>query len=312
MSDPAAPPPPPSGAPPPAGAPPPSGASSPAPAPAPVSGPRPPAHLSGQVLLTAKDVSLSLGGNKILDKLCFEVRDRMRPGVTTGQIVGLLGPSGVGKTRLLRLIAALDQPDAGIITGMNGSPFAAGQVGVVFQQYPVLKHRTVEQNLIVGGVANGMSHGEAKERSRILLERFRLGDRARYYPGQLSGGQRQRVAIAQQLVKPKTYLLMDEPFSGLDPQALGEVIELVMEVAHMNELNTIILVTHDIWAAMLTSDLLLLLGRERTPEGAPIPGARIRHSYDLVERGLAWRKNVDREPKFLELEREIRERFQAL
>ncbi len=310
MSDPAAPPPPPSGAPPPAGAPPPSGASSPAPAP--VSGPRPPAHLSGQVLLTAKDVSLSLGGNKILDKLCFEVRDRMRPGVTTGQIVGLLGPSGVGKTRLLRLIAALDQPDAGIITGMNGSPFAAGQVGVVFQQYPVLKHRTVEQNLIVGGVANGMSHGEAKERSRILLERFRLGDRARYYPGQLSGGQRQRVAIAQQLVKPKTYLLMDEPFSGLDPQALGEVIELVMEVAHMNELNTIILVTHDIWAAMLTSDLLLLLGRERTPEGAPIPGARIRHSYDLVERGLAWRKNVDREPKFLELEREIRERFQAL
>ena len=310
MSDPAAPPPPPSGAPPPAGAPPPSGASSPAPAP--VSGPRPPAHLSGQVLLTAKDVSLSLGGNKILDKLCFEVRDRMRPGVTTGQIVGLLGPSGVGKTRLLRLIAALDQPDAGIITGMNGSPFAAGQVGVVFQQYPVLKHRTVEQNLIVGGVANGMSHGEAKERSRILLERFRLGDRARYYPGQLSGGQRQRVAIAQQLVKPKTYLLMDEPFSGLDPQALGEVIELVMEVAHMNELNTIILVTHDIWAAMLTSDLLLLLGRERTPEGAPIPGARIRHSYDLVERGLAWRKNVDREPKFLELEREIRERFQAI
>jgi polar amino acid transport system ATP-binding protein/sulfate transport system ATP-binding protein len=257
-------------------------------------------------------VSLSLGGNKILDKLCFEVRDRMRPGVTTGQIVGLLGPSGVGKTRLLRLIAALDQPDAGIITGMNGSPFAAGQVGVVFQQYPVLKHRTVEQNLIVGGVANGMSHGEAKERSRILLERFRLGDRARYYPGQLSGGQRQRVAIAQQLVKPKTYLLMDEPFSGLDPQALGEVIDLVMEVAHMNELNTIILVTHDIWAAMLTSDLLLLLGRERTPEGAPIPGARIRHSYDLVERGLAWRKNVDREPKFLELEREIRERFQAL
>jgi len=257
-------------------------------------------------------VSLSLGGNKILDKLCFEVRDRVRPGVTTGQIVGLLGPSGVGKTRLLRLIAALDQPDAGIITGMNGSPFAAGQVGVVFQQYPVLKHRTVEQNLIVGGVANGMSHGEAKERSRILLERFRLGDRARYYPGQLSGGQRQRVAIAQQLVKPKTYLLMDEPFSGLDPQALGEVIDLVMEVAHMNELNTIILVTHDIWAAMLTSDLLLLLGRERTPEGAPIPGARIRHSYDLVERGLAWRKNVDREPKFLELEREIRERFQAL
>lgn len=105
---------------------------------------------------------------------------------------------------------------------------------------------------------------------------------------------------------------MDEPFSGLDPQALEEVIRLVVEVAHMNELNTIILVTHDIWAAMLTSDLLLLLGRDRTPEGAPIPGARIRHSYDLVERGLAWRKQVDRDPRFLELEREIRERFQVL
>jgi polar amino acid transport system ATP-binding protein/sulfate transport system ATP-binding protein len=264
------------------------------------------------VLLSAKDVSLTLGGTRILDQVNFEIRDRIRPGVTTGQVVALLGPSGVGKTRLLRLIAALDRPDSGLITGMNGSPFSPGEVGVVFQQYPVLKHRTVEGNLVVAGIANGMSHAEAKERTRVLLERFRLLDRAKFYPGQLSGGQRQRVAIAQQLVKPKTYLLMDEPFSGLDPQALEEVIKLVVEVANMNELNTIILVTHDIWAAMVASDLIFLLGRERTPEGAAIPGARIRQIYDLAERGLAWQTGIDQQPKFLELERELRARFKAL
>jgi polar amino acid transport system ATP-binding protein/sulfate transport system ATP-binding protein len=266
----------------------------------------------GEVLLSVKGVSLTLGGARILNHVSFDVRDRIRPGTITGQIVGLLGPSGVGKTRLLRIIAALDKPDSGSVEGLKGEPFEPGDVGVVFQNYPLLSHRTVETNLMIAGMANGLSRQEAKKRTSALLERFRLTDRARYYPGQLSGGQRQRVAIAQQLVRPKTFLLMDEPFSGLDPQVLTDVIQLIVEVANSDELNTIIVVTHDIWAAMVVSDTLFMLGRLRTPDGRLVSGATVTRTYDLVERNLAWRQDVDRDPAFTALEREIREQFKML
>jgi polar amino acid transport system ATP-binding protein/sulfate transport system ATP-binding protein len=266
----------------------------------------------GEVLLCVRDLSLRLGATQVLDKVSFDVYDRIRTGLTTGQLVGLLGPSGVGKTRLLRLIAGLDAPDGGTVAGIKGAPLTAGSVGVVFQDYPLLRHRTVLGNLIVAGVANGMRHGEARARALKLLESFRLADRARFFPAQLSGGQRQRVAIAQQLVRPKHFLLMDEPFSGLDPAALDEVIQLIVEVANLDELNTIIVVTHDIRSAMVVSDTLFMLGRSRAPDGKLIPGARIQATYDLVERGLAWRSDVADDPAFVALEREIRGCFKQL
>ncbi|HEY8145115.1 MAG TPA: ATP-binding cassette domain-containing protein, partial [Kofleriaceae bacterium] len=188
----------------------------------------------------------------------------------------------------------------------------AGTVGVVFQNYVLLRHRTVMGNLVTAGVANGMARSESKDKASHLLERFGLGDRGSFYPAQLSGGQRQRVAIAQQLVHQKSLLLMDEPFSGLDPVALEEVIKLVNEVAHMQELNTIIIVTHDIRAAMLVSDTLLMLGRDRTPEGKIVPGAHIQHTYDMVQLGMAWRDDLELDPKFATMERELVERFRAL
>ena len=267
---------------------------------------------AGEVLLEVRDVALRLGNNQILDKLSFEVRDRVRPGAVTGQLVGLLGPSGVGKTRLLRLIAGLDRPDAGVILGPKSQPMAAGTVGVVFQNYVLLRHRTVMGNLVTAGVVNGMSRAEAKDKASHLLERFGLADRGSFYPAQLSGGQRQRVAIAQQLVHQKPLLLMDEPFSGLDPVALQGVIKLVAEVAHTHEHNTIIIITHDIRAAMLVSDTLLLLGRDRTPEGKIVPGAHIQQSYDMVERGMAWRDDLERDPQFPAMERELIDRFRLL
>ncbi|HTE49690.1 MAG TPA: ATP-binding cassette domain-containing protein [Kofleriaceae bacterium] len=266
----------------------------------------------GDVLLEVRDVSERLGNHQVLAKLTFDVRDRVRPGKVTGQLVALLGPSGVGKTRLLRLIAGLDRPDTGVVLGPKSQPIASGTVGVVFQNYILLRHRTVMGNLVTAGVANGMARGEARDKSSHLLERFGLADRGSYYPAQLSGGQRQRVAIAQQLVHQKTLLLMDEPFSGLDPAALDDVIKLIVEVAHMDELNTVIIVTHDIRAAMLVSDTLLMLGRDRAPDGKPIPGAHIQDSYNMVERGMAWRTDLELDPKFPALEREIKDRFRTL
>jgi NitT/TauT family transport system ATP-binding protein len=265
--------------------------------------------MNGDVLFAIRDVCLRLGGKPVLHELSFDVHDRVRPGVITGQIVALLGPSGVGKTRLLRIMAGLDEPDKGTVCGPKGQPLAAGQVGVVFQDYPLLRHRTLLENLVVAGVANGISAAEGRKRGAELLKRFGLSDRANHYPAQLSGGQRQRVAIAQQIVCPKQLLLFDEPFSGLDPQALDDVIRLLVQVANMDELTTLIIVTHDVWAALVASDTILLLGHTDGKAGA---GACIVDTYDLVERNLAWREHVEREPAFVTLEQEIRARFRTL
>jgi polar amino acid transport system ATP-binding protein/sulfate transport system ATP-binding protein len=266
----------------------------------------------GEVVVSVRDVSLALEGVPILERVRFDVLDRIRTGTITGQIVGLLGPSGVGKTRLLRIMAGLDPADSGTVLGLKGVPVEAGAVGVVFQDYPLLRHRTVRANLEVAGLARGASHAEARRRAGQLLESFRLADRAHYYPAQLSGGQRQRMAIAQQLVVPRRLLLMDEPFSGLDPAAVDELTRLLVEVANLDELNTIVVVTHDIRSAMVVSDTLFMLGRERAPDGTLRPGARIQATYDLVERGLCWRADVEQDPAFALLEREIRARFKQL
>jgi polar amino acid transport system ATP-binding protein/sulfate transport system ATP-binding protein len=108
------------------------------------------------------------------------------------------------------------------------------------------------------------------------------------------------------------FLLMDEPFSGLDPLASAEVSSLIREVANSDTLNTIILVTHDIVAALEVADTIWLMGRDRASGGTMIPGARIQQIYDLKDMGLAWRRELSSCPEFIELLREIRARFSEL
>jgi len=266
---------------------------------------------NGEALLTLEGVSLRLGDNQILDRVSFQVFDRIRTGAVTGQIVALLGPSGVGKTRLLRIIAGLDAPDAGTVAGAKGAILEAGSVGVVFQDYPLLRHRTVRSNLELAGKVGDLDRAASRARATKLLTTFGLADRGDFFPAQLSGGQRQRVAIAQQLVTPRSLLLMDEPFSGLDPAALEDVMKLVVDVANLDEANTVMIVTHDIRSAMAVCDTLFMLGRDHK-DGKIVPGAKIQATFDLVERGLAWRTGVQDLPEFVVLEREIKAKFREL
>lgn len=266
-----------------------------------------------QTLLKVENVSLNLGGNQILNNLSLEIRNLHRPGLATGQVVGLLGPSGIGKTRLFRILAGLDQPDSGtVLVGENGEPVRKGMIGVVAQNYPLFQHRTVLGNLLLAGKRSGLAPAQAAEKAQGYLERFQLTDRASLYPSQLSGGQRQRVAIAQQFMCSEHFLLMDEPFSGLDLVAVDRVCGLISEVAAADDLNTIIVVTHDIVAALEVCDTVLLLGRDRDGAGNIIPGSRIQHSFDLIARNLAWRDGITSAPEFLETLREIREQFPRL
>ncbi len=257
------------------------------------------------VLVSAKDVSLSLGGVPVLREVNLEVRDLVRPGRVTGQVVGLLGPSGIGKTQLFRLLAGLSTPDRGQVTLTKAArPVRAGDVGVVAQDFPLFEHRTVLGNLVVAGRQAGLSTAEAKARALALLARLSLGHRANAWPKALSGGQRQRVAIAQQVLCSEHVLLMDEPFSGLDPNAVDEVCALITELASQDELNTIIVVTHDLAAAAAVCDHLWLLG---TVDGQP--GATVVATWDLVERGVAFAPDVRSTPQYRDLVAEVRARF---
>ena len=107
-------------------------------------------------------------------------------------------------------------------------------------------------------------------------------------------------------------LLMDEPFSGLDPAALEDVMKLLVDVANLHELNTILVVTHDIRAAMAVSDTVYMLGRDRKDDGRIVPGARVQATYDLVALDLAWKTDVQTLPTFVALEREIKAKFRTL
>jgi polar amino acid transport system ATP-binding protein/sulfate transport system ATP-binding protein len=267
----------------------------------------------GKPVLRASGVAVTLGGAPILRDVNLEIRDLLRPGRIQGQVVGLLGPSGMGKTTLFRILAGLERPDRGtVLLGEEGRPVERGMVGVVAQNYPLFAHRSVMSNLVVAGRSSGVSGREASQRARDLLARFDLAEHAHKYPAQLSGGQRQRVAIAQQFMCSEHFLLMDEPFSGLDLIAQQCVIDLICEVACQDELNTMILVTHDVTAALQVADTIWLLGRDRDASGKIIPGARVQATYNLAERGLAWREGIAGTPEFLALREEIRRAFPQL
>jgi len=264
-------------------------------------------------LLKATSISLTLGKNVILRDLDLEIRDLYRPGYITGQVVGLLGPSGIGKTRLFRILSGIDHPDSGqVLIGEKCEPVQRGMVGVVAQNYPLFEHRTVAGNLELAARAAGLTRAAAAQKATAFLKRFGLEDRADLYPCQLSGGQRQRVAIAQQFLCSEHFLLMDEPFSGLDLIAVEQVCKMISEVANSDELNTVIVVTHDIPAAVSVADTLWLLGRDRDEQGAVIPGARLKKTYNLAEMGLTWREGLSETKEFGEVVREIRSVFPTL
>ena len=265
-----------------------------------------------ETLLKLEGVSMRRGENLVLRDVDLEIKNLTRPGMQQGQIVALVGPSGSGKTTLFRLLAGLDEPDKGtILVGPEQKPVERGTIGVVAQNYPLFAHRTVLGNLLVAGKQAGLESGAAREKALGLLQKFGIGEQSAKYPVQLSGGQRQRAAIAQQFMCSEHFLLMDEPFSGLDILAQEAVIRFIHEMAAVDELMTFILITHDISAALQVADTLWVLGRD-FENGQNVPGARIRGNFNLVERGLTWRENITALPEFLQVRQEIRDLFPTL
>ena len=266
-----------------------------------------------ETLLKLSNVSVAYDGKPILRDLHLEIKNLTRPGQTQGQVVGLLGPSGMGKTTLFRVLAGLETPESGtVLVEKEQVEVQRGMVGVVAQNYPLFSHRTVRGNLLVAGKQAGLSSTRLSEKADGLLKHFGIAEHAAKYPSQLSGGQRQRAAIAQQFMCSEHFLLMDEPFSGLDLLAQERVMNFIREMAASDEFKTFIIVTHDISAALQVCDTILLLGRDRDENGNPIPGARIQTSYDLIERGVCYQENITATQAYLALREEMRQRFRTL
>jgi ABC-type nitrate/sulfonate/bicarbonate transport system ATPase subunit len=243
----------------------------------------------------------------VLKDLSLTIRDiKGKP-----QIISLLGPSGSGKTTALRIVAGLDKPTTGcvMLSEGEGKPLRetrVGDVGVVFQRYPLFDDINVLNNLIEPAVRAGMPKKAARDKALRLLDEFDMVKQGLAWPQQLSGGQRQRVAILQQLMQDRHFIILDEPFSGLDPVNIINVIDLIVSTAHQHTLNTFIIVTHDVSSALIVSDTIFLLGRPRDEKGNPIPGARVMKEYDLIAEGLAYQPDIEDLPGFSELRKEIK------
>ena len=218
--------------------------------------------------ISLRGITKSFGTQTVLRSLDFEVEFE--------HAIALVGPSGGGKSTLLRLLAGLDLPDSGEIR-INGKPLPADEsglrahrqkIGVVFQAYNLFPHLTALQNIRLPlEQVHGLSAQEAEARADHFLARFQLLNHATKQPAQLSGGQRQRVAIARALAVDPAFLLLDEPTSALDPEMTAEVLDVIAELRSSDK--PIILVTHEMGFARHTADLVALVADGGIPECSP-------------------------------------------
>jgi sulfate transport system ATP-binding protein len=193
--------------------------------------------------------------------------------IPTGQLTALLGPSGGGKSTLLRIIAGLDSADSGTIniegTDATRLPAQKRNVGFVFQHYAVFKHMTVAKNVAFGLEIRKRPKAEIAERVHELLQLVHLEQFAHRLPSQLSGGQRQRMALARALAVEPKVLLLDEPFGALDAKVRKELRDWLRRL-HDEVHVTTVFVTHDQEEALEVADEIVVINEGRVEQiGSP-------------------------------------------
>ena len=185
----------------------------------------------------------------------------------------LIGPSGGGKSTLLRIIAGLETPDSGTVA-INGKSVAFDErslllhrrnIGVVFQSFNLFPHLTALENLLLPlTVAHGQTKAQAQDAALQILSRFGLEGHANQKPASLSGGQKQRIAIARALVTKPQLILLDEPTSALDPEMTHEVLEMIKELRDQG--RELILATHEMAFAKNAADQIAFVAEGRILE----------------------------------------------
>ncbi|MDQ7776875.1 MAG: amino acid ABC transporter ATP-binding protein [Paracoccus aminovorans] len=225
-------------------------------------------------LVEIRDLHKSYGPN-------IQVLKGLNIQMMRGERVVVIGPSGGGKSTLLRVVMGLEQVQGGSIH-FAGKPYIearAGktridaevrkQIGMVFQHYTLFPHLSIMENLILAPrKVNGESRASARERGARILDRFGLAAKADAYPSQLSGGQKQRVAIARALMLDPKLMLFDEVTSALDPELVSEVEAVILQLAGQG--MPMMMVTHDMWFARnVASRVIFCAGGVVVEDGPP-------------------------------------------
>ena len=210
------------------------------------------------VIIRVEDLHKSYGPTQVLKGVSLEIRE--------GEVLVVIGPSGTGKSTMLRCINLLTRPDKGRIWIGNDeitAPHAnvnkiRERVGMVFQDFNLFNHLNALNNVTIALTkVKKMPKAAAEELARFELDRVGLSDKADLYPAQLSGGQKQRVAIARALAMEPEVMLFDEPTSALDPELIGEVLEVMKKLA--KEGMTMIVVTHEMGFAREVSTRMIFM-----------------------------------------------------
>lgn len=225
--------------------------------------------LSTEPIVKYLDVKKSFGDTHVLKGINLEIRP--------GEKIAVIGPSGSGKTTIIRMLMTLEEPTSGdiIVNGKNlwkmeknGQLVKAnekhirevrGDIGMVFQHFNLFPHMTILENCMAAPIhVKKENKDEVRERSIKMLERVGLGTKLDFYPSQLSGGQKQRVAMARALVMRPKIMLFDEVTSALDPELVGEVLEVIRDIAENDDM-AMVLVTHEMEFALDIADKVLFL-----------------------------------------------------
>jgi ABC-type polar amino acid transport system ATPase subunit len=219
-------------------------------------------------ILAVDAVVKRFGGRAVLNGITFRVMPQ--------EVLVIIGPSGGGKSTLLRCINGLEEFSAGriVVDGIAVQPRHRSiwevrkRVGMIFQHFNLFPHLTARQNVeLAPRQALGLPPAECRARAEALLARVGLKEFGGHYPGQLSGGQQQRVAIARALAMQPKLMLFDEPTSALDPETVGEVLAVMRELATGG--MTMVVVTHELGFAREVGDRVLFMDAGVVAEEGP-------------------------------------------
>jgi len=262
---------------------------------------------SSEPILAVENISVEYDGKKIIQDINFEEKDVTRHGRIQGQSIAFVGRSGRGKSTLFRSLAGLEKPKTGRVLLSDLKQYQEegeqpplkeveeGDVGFVDQKYTLFRHKTIYQAMQFAMRKRDMPKAEKEDKIMTHLRDWGLEDVRNQYPNELSGGQRQRTAILEQVLSHTNFIIMDEPFSGLDVGNIQNVTNAFNLINASHELNTIIFCTHDIELAVALSESLYVLGYPTLEDGEIETVGTLIKKYDLKSMGLAWQHELRRE-----------------